>query len=291
MKLASLILAPAQIAASTASTALTVVGATVGATRQALGAAADSSLGAVALANPNTGPLLMLQQASELLGEDRALGYALRQDGPLDRLLAPGGVIDRLTAPDGALERLMAKDGAVERLLEPGGVIDRLFVEGGPVDRLAGEGGLIDRAMAPDGPLDRITEKDGPVDRLTAPGGVLDQALSEGGLIETMLASDGAIQRLTAPGGPLDQLVTLAETLSSVAPNLQRMSVSVDLLQETAEILAAAVGPLGELVGRLPTRWLKSAMPAIGAAPGATARKRTGGPTPAVTPSTSASGS
>ena len=67
-----------------------------------------------------------------------------------------------------------------------------------------------------------------------------------------------AVERLTAKGGPLDQLVKLSETLTSVAPNIERMSISIDILQDYVEILSAAVHPLGELVGRLPSRWLKS---------------------------------
>ena len=35
------------------------------------------------------------------------------------------------------------------------------------------------------------------------------------------------------------------------------MSASIEILQETVEILSAAVGPLGELAGKLPNRWLK----------------------------------
>ena len=53
-------------------------------------------------------------------------------------------------------------------------------------------------------------------------------------------------------------MVKLSETLTSVAPNIERMSISIDILQDSVEILSAAVHPLGELVGRLPGRWLKS---------------------------------
>lgn len=36
------------------------------------------------------------------------------------------------------------------------------------------------------------------------------------------------------------------------------MSTSIDVLQETAELLREAVGPLGDLAGKLPGRWLRS---------------------------------
>ena len=76
-----------------------------------------------------------------------------------------------------------------------------------------------------------------------------------------MLAEEGAIERLTAKGGTLDQLVTLTDTLASLAPNIERMGVSITILQDSVEILSQAVNPLGELVGRLPNRWLKGKQP------------------------------
>jgi hypothetical protein len=35
------------------------------------------------------------------------------------------------------------------------------------------------------------------------------------------------------------------------------MSASIEILQDTVAVLSAAVGPLGELAGKLPNRWLK----------------------------------
>ncbi len=86
----------------------------------------------------------------------------------------------------------------------------------------------------------------------------MDRALAENGILETLLSEGGAFERLIAEGGPLDQIVALSETLTALAPNLERMSASIDLLQETVGgILSAAVGPLGDLAGKLPGRWLK----------------------------------
>ena len=70
--------------------------------------------------------------------------------------------------------------------------------------------------MSPDRPLGRLIAPGGPLERLVTPGGVVD--------------------RLTAKDGPLDQLVTVAESLSSLAPNLERMSVSVEILQDTVDV-------------------------------------------------------
>ena len=42
-----------------------------------------------------------------------------------------------------------------------------------------------------------------------------------------------------------------------MAPKLENLGDSVELLRETVGVLSAAVGPLGELAGRLPGRWLR----------------------------------
>lgn len=75
--------------------------------------------------------------------------------------------------------------------------------------------------------------------------------------LSSLTANDRPLGQAMAPGGPLDQIVGLSETLSSLAPNVERMSSSIDLLQDTVGLLSAAVGPLGDLAGRLPGRWLR----------------------------------
>ncbi|MBH0119330.1 ABC transporter [Rhodococcus sp. CX] len=122
--------------------------------------------------------------------------------------------------------------------LRPGGPLDRLLAPGGAVERLLAPGGIVDTAIKP--------------------GGVVERALTEGGVLDVLLSERGALERLLAEGGPLDQIVSLSETLAQLTPGIQQMHLSIDLLQETVELLRGAVGPLGDLAGKLPGRWLRS---------------------------------
>lgn len=267
MNLASVIAMPLRVGLAAADTALGVAEAVIGTVRVATAPATYSTLGAVGLPDTRTS-LGLLQQVSRLTAEDRGLGQALRPDGPLDRLLAAGGPVDRLTEPGGLLERLLEPGGALDRITAPGGPLDRVLADDGALDRLLSEGGLLDRITAPDGPLERLLAQDGAVERITAPGGIVDtairpggvveRALAEGGVLDMLLSERGALERLLAEGGPLDQIVLLSETLAGLTPDISRMTTSIDMLQETAELLRGAVGPLGDLAGRLPGRWLRS---------------------------------
>ena len=105
--------------------------------------------------------------------------------------------------------------------------------------------------------MERLTSPGGIVDVATRPGGVVERALAEGGALEVLLAEQGALDRLLARGGPLDQIVSLSATLAELTPGIIKMNASVDMLQETVELLRGAVGPLGDLAGRLPGRWLR----------------------------------
>lgn len=153
-------------------------------------------------------------------------------DRPLGRLLARDGMLDRLMEDDGPLLRLLARDGTVERLLADGGVLERLVAPGGALDRLVEDGGVLDRLLAPGGPVDRLTEQDG--------------------LIERLLMDDGFVEKLVARGGTLDQLVSLGETLEELQPKLNEIARVIPALSDSADSLHRAVGPLGDLVGRLP---------------------------------------
>ena len=113
--------------------------------------------------------------------------------------------------------------------------------------------------VAPDGPLrreggyaERLTAVVGALDRLTRDSGALDRLLREEGLLDRLLADDGTLERLTAEGGTLDQLVALGQTLEAIAPRLQELGAVVPELHRSVDTLSDAVGPLGELAGRLP---------------------------------------
>ncbi len=257
MNWVSAITLPARAFMAIAETALEVSATIISTSRFALETGASVPANLATFTNPKGGTMQLLSQLGELTSDDRALGNALRAGGPLDRLLATGGVVDRLTSEEGTLDRLLAEGGPVDRVTAKGGPLERLLVEDGPLERLLMEGGLLDRITAPNGPLERLTATDGPLELLTREGGIIERAIQEGGLLEQLLSEGGAVERLTVEGGPLDQLVNLSETLASLAPNLERMGTSVDILQDSAQNLAAAVLPLGELVSRLPSRWLK----------------------------------
>lgn len=140
------------------------------------------------------------------------------------------------------LGELVAPEGPVRR---EGGYAERLMAvigEGGHVERVArvlsdprGPMMLLNAlaaAMAPDRPLGRALARDGALDRL--------------------LAEDGTLERLTSEGGTLDQLVALGATLEAIAPRLQELGAVVPELHRSVDTLSDAVGPIGELAGRLP---------------------------------------
>ncbi|MFD3810157.1 ABC transporter [Rhodococcus sp. NPDC058639] len=257
---------PLRVGLSVADTALGITEAVIGTVRIAVSPQTYSALGAVGFPDARSS-MGLLQQLSTLTSEDRGLGQAMRPGGPLDRLLEPGGPVDRLTAPRGLLDRLLEPGGALDRLTAPGGPLDRVLADDGALDRLLSDGGLLDRMTAPEGPLERLLAQDGAVERLTAPGGIVDvatrpggvveRALAPGGVLEVLLAEQGALDRLLTKGGPLDQIESLAATLAELTPGIISMNASVDMLRETVELLRGAVGPLGDLAGRLPGRWLR----------------------------------
>lgn len=155
---------------------------------------------------------------AELIDEEAPLGRALAPDGAVDRLMRPGGLIDRLTASDGVLERLTAEGGAVDRALAPGGLIDQLLAEDGIVERVLAEDGLADRLLA------------------------------EGGLID----------KLTSKNGPLEQLTTVTESLNRLAPGMEELAPTIEMLREAVVAMTLVVNPLSNIAERIPLprrRW------------------------------------
>lgn len=188
------------------------------------------------------GPMRLAATINELTAPDRPLGRLLARDGTLDRLLDERGPLMRLLSSKGALDRLFARNGPFERLLAADGALDRLLAEGGALDQLVVKEGVLDRLLAAGGALDRVTAADGVLDRVLAPGGLADRILTE----------DGFVEKLVAQGGTLDQLVSLGETLESIRPRLTALADVVPELARSAESLGRAVGPIGDLAGRLP---------------------------------------
>lgn len=155
---------------------------------------------------------------AEIIDEEAPLGRALSPDGAVDRLLRPGGLIDRLTAPDGVLERLTAEGGAVDRALTPGGLVDQLLADDGLVERVLAEDGLADRLLA------------------------------EGGLIDTLTSKDG----------PIEQLTMVTESLNRLAPGMEELAPTIELLREAVVAMTLAVNPLSTIAERIPLprrRW------------------------------------
>jgi hypothetical protein len=56
-------------------------------------------------------------------------------------------------------------------------------------------------------------------------------------------------------------LTELVEVIGELAPNIRKMQETVDQLNDAAEVLGQAVLPLGELVGRLPKRLVRTRKP------------------------------
>lgn len=178
------------------------------------------------------GPLRLVEVLTELTGSDRPLGQVLARGGVLDRLMAEDGPLVRLTAADGTVDRLLSKDGPLERLLADGGALDRLVSSEGALERLLAPGGA--------------------VDRLTAPDGLIDRLLTPGGLADRLVADEGYLDKLIAQGGTLDQLVMLGDTIETLKPRLEQIAGLIPALSDSADALHRAVGPLGDLVSRLP---------------------------------------
>ncbi|GAA1911472.1 hypothetical protein GCM10009737_11190 [Nocardioides lentus] len=198
-------------------------------------------------------PMRIVHTLDSIFAADRPLGRMLRRGGTLDRLLSPEGPVLRLAEPGGVLDRLAAEDGPLDRLLAPGGAVDRLTSPGGTLERLLEEGGPVDRLIAGDGVVERLLAPGGPVDRLTRDDGVLERVLAPGGLLDRVLADEGYVDTLVAEGGTLDRLVALGPALEAVEPRLRELAAVIPTLNQTADSLQRAVGPLGDLAGRLPT--------------------------------------
>jgi len=171
-----------------------------------------------------------------------SLGELVAPDGPVRR---QGGYAERLTL-------VIGEGGYVERLArtlaDPAGpmaVVNTL------VAALSGDRPL-SRALATGGIADRLLADDGPVLRLLEDEGALDRLLVEGGPLDRLVAPDGPLERLTADGGTLDQLVVLGRTLEAIAPRLAELGAVIPSLHESVDTLSEAVGPLGDLAGRLP---------------------------------------
>lgn len=90
--------------------------------------------------------------------------------------------------------------------------------------------------------LAELVAPEGPVLR---PGGIAER-------LGAAFAEDGTLERLLAEGGTLDQLVALGETLEAIAPRLTELGEVVPELHSSIDALHEAVGPIGELAGRLP---------------------------------------
>lgn len=163
----------------------------------------------------------------------------VRDDGGPMRLAT---ILTELVAPDRPLGRLLARDG----------VLDGLMADDGPLLRLLARDGALERLLADDGPLDRLVREEGVLERLLAPGGAVDRLTERGGLIDTALERDGFVDKLVAEGGTLDQLVALGETLEHIKPRLEAIGDLIPELSEAAAGLNRAVGPLSDLVNRLP---------------------------------------
>lgn len=147
-----------------------------------------------------------------LLDEDTPLGRALATDGAVDRLLRPGGLVDKLLAPDGVLDRMTVEGGAVDRALAPGGLIDRLFAE----------------------------------------DGVLERVLAEEGMAERLLAEGGLIDTLTAKNGPLEQFTAVTDSLNRLAPGMEELAPTIEMLREAVVAMTLVVNPLSNIAERIP---------------------------------------
>ena len=80
--------------------------------------------------------------------------------------------------------------------------------------------------------------------------------------LDRMLEDDGFVERLLADGGTLDQLVALGETLEAIQPRLAELAQVVPTLSSSADALHRAVGPIGDLAGRLPLNRRRTPLPA-----------------------------
>lgn len=172
--------------------------------------------------------------------------------GVFDVLTLPARLAVSATEATLALGQLVAAEGPIRR---KGGYAERVML-------IIGEDGLVERLSAvlsdPKGPMALVntlaaaTAQDRPLGRAMAPNGPVDRLLEEEGLLDRLLSEEGFVEKLVAEGGTLDQLVALGATLEEILPRLAELSVVVPELHESVDTLSDAVGPLGELAGRLP---------------------------------------
>ena len=212
----------------------------------------QASIGVAQLVAPD-GPARLLYLLSSITAPDRPIGKAVQPGGIVDRILDDNGVLARLSEPGGVLDRLIAE----------GGVIDRVLKRDGALDRILAPGGLVDRVIEPGGVLDRLLEQEGAIERIIAPGGVLDRLLDREGLLEQLVAEDGIIVRL---GDLMETIVRLEPILAGLEPvvggvqvaasGIERSAGGIDRsaagLDESARALVELLGPVVDIVERLP---------------------------------------
>ena len=168
------------------------------------------------------------ESVAHLLGLDETISRANRFASLLDE--------------DTPLGRPLAPEGALDRLLQPGGLVDKLLAPEGVLDRLTTEGGAVDRALAPDGLVDRLFGEDGVLERVLAEEGVVDRLLAEGGLVD----------KLTAKNGPLEQLAAVTDSLNRLAPGMEELAPTIEMLREAVVAMTLVVNPLSNIAERIP---------------------------------------
>lgn len=147
-------------------------------------------------------------------------------------------------SPKDSVVHILGLDETVERANR----LAELFDAEAPLGRALATGGTIDRLMQPGGLIDQLLAEDGLVERILAEDGLADRLLADGGLIDT----------LTSKEGPLEQLTVVTESLNRLAPGLEELAPTIEMLREAVVAMTMVVNPLSNIAERIPLprrRW------------------------------------
>ena len=86
----------------------------------------------------------------------------------------------------------------------------------------------------------------------------MERILADDGLADRLLAEGGLLDTLTSSNGPLEQLTVVTDSLNRLAPGMEELAPTIELLREAVLAMTLAVNPLSTIAERIPLprrRW------------------------------------
>ena len=72
------------------------------------------------------------------------------------------------------------------------------------------------------------------------------------GWADRLLAEGGLVERLTAKNGPLEQLAAVTDSLNRLAPGMEELAPTIEMLRDAVVAMTLVVNPLSTIAERIP---------------------------------------